>query len=620
MFVILRKKIKKFFSFLSNPENREKGLIPLLIVVALLIGAGVALYSLAPAAAQKWLGNVGMGVLKAICLFLYSASCSLANLASTILSAVLSSQFIRLPITRETVVKEGWKFVRDLANMLIVLGFVAVGIATALRIREYEAQKKLLPLILIAILINFSTLICGIIIDSANITMDYFLTRGGGGGGLVVPIMDALQKDTKLQLDKLMLDESRFTDMIGTAVGMTFFNIIAMVTFAALALILLVRQAALMALVIISPLAFFCWIFNITKKLWSVWWENFLKWCFIGVGTIFFVYLAAYIIQHGLFALPAAGGGGGAAQQTSAGLLNFLVPLVFLWIGLKLATKSSAMGATAVLGLAGAAAGLVGGRVLKETGGTLKGAYKAAKESRVGQKLGDWKTGALERMGLAAPGALAQREQKRGEEATKRMKAQYAKNPDRVLRYAEGRGWGPKRAENREAAAIVAAQEGRLDLGNSRMVANYQSAVARGLDIGDAEKKDPRLFQYNDRKINEIMRTTGLARADAVREGQRRVIGRQSAGELGTNLTPDALKDLNTLEDIGLDRHLRHPKFQENLSPAKIAALKQFTTAGTPQFNAISKRIADLKATGRPEDAAKADDLVNKQIEIDRLT
>ena len=78
------------------------------------------------------------------------------TISSDIFTAVASNDILQKSITKNATVVHGWAIVRDFANMFIVLGFVVVGIATILRIREYEAQKTLLPLILVALLINFS--------------------------------------------------------------------------------------------------------------------------------------------------------------------------------------------------------------------------------------------------------------------------------------------------------------------------------------------------------------------------------------------------------------------------------------------------------------------------------
>ncbi len=192
------------------------------------------------------------------------------------------------------------------------------------------------------------------------------------------------------------------------------------------------------------------------------------------------------------------------------------------------------------------------------------------------------KFGIMERVRLAAPGKTDQREEKRGKEAYARMKAQYAKDPDSVLRYAEGRGGliGPRRAENREAAAIVAAEEGKLILDTKdnkyshRAVANYKAAVARGLDVKDAEKKNPELARFNNRKVDKIIadRPVGSPPLTSQQAEQIAVSGtyvKLNIGEI-RNLSDDAV-NMNLIRNVSAKKI---SKAGEEMSQAKIDKLK----------------------------------------------
>lgn len=83
-------------------------------------------------------------------------------------------------VASNTFVQAGWTVVRDFANLFFILIVVAIGIATALRVKQYEVRKTLPRLIIVAILINFSPVICGAVIDAANIITNFFFTAGAG--------------------------------------------------------------------------------------------------------------------------------------------------------------------------------------------------------------------------------------------------------------------------------------------------------------------------------------------------------------------------------------------------------------------------------------------------------
>jgi hypothetical protein len=61
-----------------------------------------------------------------------------------------------------------WGVIRDLGNVLIIGGFVAVGIGTIIQASQYAADKLLVKLIIAALLINFSYFFAGAVIDATN--------------------------------------------------------------------------------------------------------------------------------------------------------------------------------------------------------------------------------------------------------------------------------------------------------------------------------------------------------------------------------------------------------------------------------------------------------------------
>ena len=136
--------------------------------------------------------SIGINIFKA---FLYGlafaftvATSFLLRLSASILIYAMN-ELSSLKITSDQgVFYSGWIAVKGLGNMLIVLGFVIVGIATALRIRDYEAKKLLWPLIAIALLINFSGLFCGLIIDAANLIMNGLPMGDNSGGNIIAYI------------------------------------------------------------------------------------------------------------------------------------------------------------------------------------------------------------------------------------------------------------------------------------------------------------------------------------------------------------------------------------------------------------------------------------------------
>ncbi|GAG19127.1 unnamed protein product, partial [marine sediment metagenome] len=104
------------------------------------------------------------------------------GLSSAVLDWVSSEWFINwnytgLPMTDDSeieqnpIVQVGWTLTRDLINMFFVIVLAFIGLATALRIEQYKYEKLLPIFIGIALIINFSPVICGLFIDASNIIM-----------------------------------------------------------------------------------------------------------------------------------------------------------------------------------------------------------------------------------------------------------------------------------------------------------------------------------------------------------------------------------------------------------------------------------------------------------------
>ena len=65
-------------------------------------------------------------------------------------------------------IQAAWQIMRDLANIGIIGGLVAIAISTILQIEKYRANKFLAQLIIAALLVNFSYFFAGAIIDASN--------------------------------------------------------------------------------------------------------------------------------------------------------------------------------------------------------------------------------------------------------------------------------------------------------------------------------------------------------------------------------------------------------------------------------------------------------------------
>jgi hypothetical protein len=108
---------------------------------------------------------------------------SFAWVAGALLNWVTSPAFISLSYTQpglgpppeNPIIYIGLNITKNFVNLSLVVVLIFIAFAITLRLKEYATQKTLVRLIIIALLVNFAPIFVGLIVDAANIVMNYFL-------------------------------------------------------------------------------------------------------------------------------------------------------------------------------------------------------------------------------------------------------------------------------------------------------------------------------------------------------------------------------------------------------------------------------------------------------------
>ncbi|PIS38677.1 MAG: hypothetical protein COT34_02345 [Candidatus Nealsonbacteria bacterium CG08_land_8_20_14_0_20_43_11] len=328
----------------------------------------------------------------AMLLFIFQVILALSSvglqISGWVLSLVTSENFIRLsytgidnPLTglaSNPIVNAGWLFMRDLTNMLFIIVLVLIGLGTALKLSGYEAKKTLPRLIGIALLINFTPVILGIMIDASNIFMRFFLGKYTGFELGIRSLVSQGNILLKMIADLLPTFGLSVQEALVKTIILLIFNSVFAVTLYCFAAIFAIRYIAIWILVILSPLAFACNILPSTRSVWNQWWRLFTQWCLIGIVAGFFLYLSNFAMVESpniVNQLSFTTGGGLLAQP----ILHFLesifpyfVPIVFLFFGFFTALSTSAMGASTIVRFAQKQTRAVGAVAGKWVAGTTK--------------------------------------------------------------------------------------------------------------------------------------------------------------------------------------------------------------------------------------------------------
>ncbi len=468
-YYITRGKFKDFLSPIFDTENKERGLVisGTALIITGVVAAGLAVWGYYSVKSDIKSGTQGFfsDLLVGLGTLLISIASSLFQYASQFLSYVTSPSFNQQTITGNETFKLAWAQVRNIADMLIVLGFIVVGVATSLRIREYAAKQLLWKLIVVALFVNFSGLFCGLIIDTGNITMNGLL-GGNKTSESVIGLSATINDYAASTLKGEEIDVAANTKKsapggpgattsainpaayLGLCASVAIFEIIAAYSLALMALLLAARYAVLAVLFILSPLAFAFWIFPPTKKLWTKWSDNFIKWSFIGVGAAFFIYLAVTIMT---------------AANGAVDFNVLFVAFIFLFIGYKMVSSVAPMVSSAIMGIAGGAAGLA----LGAAGGALKRGAKIADKmtgnrvSNVGRAISSSTGRMMERIGLRSEGTTAMKENSRVDTEAKGVTAEYnaakARGDTGAMQRIQGRARRDRGFKG--AAALMAVNE-----------------------------------------------------------------------------------------------------------------------------------------------------------------
>lgn len=269
------------------------------------------------------------------------------------------------------VIIDAWNLTRQFVDMLFIIILVFIGLATILKIRDYEAKKILPTLIIIAILINFSGVIVGFIVDMGNIVANFFLknTSVSDIGDIWDTAWGYLSSTALHQFDNWE-SWGDLPQTIGSSVGSVIYGLVLIVfytfsTFVYLILMLLFfcRILILWMVMILAPLAFACYILPATKKFFGEWMQNLIQWSIIGIPIGFFLYFSNLIMAAArtnpakfIGSLPTVSGSGGFTDAITTEFANLItsllaptISLAFLAFGIMLSIKLAPSSASGII-------------------------------------------------------------------------------------------------------------------------------------------------------------------------------------------------------------------------------------------------------------------------------
>ncbi len=268
--------------------KNKKVFLPFLLVIFL----ALALMPLRPVLAVPDIMESARNVGISIILFIVQVAISLTGKILILLVKLLVILSLYNDFINNAYVQKGWVIIRDIVNMFFILGLLLIAFATVLKIEKYSYNKLLGRLLIMAILVNFSRTISGVIIDFFQVIMVTFVKsfKDITEGNLITgfgsqDLFTATATSANPQIDAV----------INGVFGLIFV-VIALIVVAIFCILLAFRIVALWILIVFSPLAFFSWVFEPAGgKIASIsqrWWKEFFKYCMVGPFLAFFLWIS----------------------------------------------------------------------------------------------------------------------------------------------------------------------------------------------------------------------------------------------------------------------------------------------------------------------------------------
>jgi len=261
-----------------------------------------------------------------------------------------------------------WRILRDIGNMLLLFGFIFIGLATILEIQTYSAKRTLSQLIIFAILMNFSLFAAEAVIDTSNVLSTTFYEQANTDACFGESVTTDVRSGEEFKecavnvgLAGAIMQKSGIYSIYQAGDGLSVLNIetpqilmmalfatVAAVVFFAAAIMLLVRAVTLTFLMVLAPIGFAGMAVPPLQKMAEGWWRQLINQAFFAPILILLILVSLKITESFADAAGRSSLAGALAQQnagTMGSIMVYLFIIGFLIASLVAAKKFGAMGA-----------------------------------------------------------------------------------------------------------------------------------------------------------------------------------------------------------------------------------------------------------------------------------
>ena len=228
-----------------------------------------------------------------------------------------------------------WVIMRNISNVAFIVAFLVIIYSqlTSVGISNYGVKKMLPRLIIAAVLVNLSFTFCAVLLDLSNVTGYAFQDAFMGIKNTISTVGENTSTWTWSEVISTALSNGALAVGAGYAVSLALTTellpmlvpaaTLAGLTLLFILLIMAARQALIIILIIVSPLAFVCYLLPGTEKWFKKWRDSFLT---------MLVFFPAFAVVFGgaqlagIIIIQNASGSNGAIMHI-LGMLVQIIPL-----------------------------------------------------------------------------------------------------------------------------------------------------------------------------------------------------------------------------------------------------------------------------------------------------
>jgi len=235
--------------------------------------------------------------------------------------------------TNSPVVSIGWILVRDVCNMFFILILLVIAFSTVLGWEKFHYKKNLVPLLTAAVFINFSKLMCGLLIDLSQVIMLAFVSAfakiGGGNFAELVGLDQLLSASQTLDTAGKIAAPGGWELTGGYILALVLAGLFLIVLSTMLA-ILIARIITLWFMVVLSPFALMAQAIPGPFQTYAgKWWSEFTNQLVIGPVMAFFIWLSLSVVNESTQGMGEVVGAGGLTAP-AVGSTNITKPEILL--------------------------------------------------------------------------------------------------------------------------------------------------------------------------------------------------------------------------------------------------------------------------------------------------